>query len=512
MMRYYVSSVFRGRCLNAEMEGQPLRIRNLIGTGFGQLFVAIVLGLGFHATAIAADDLFGPFISEADEARMGAEQHDQVMAEFGGAYDHPALAAYVDSIGQFLALTSERPDVKFTFTVLNSPIVNAFALPGGYVYVTRGLLALAGDEAELAGVIAHEIGHVAARHGAQRMSNAMLANLGLGLLGVLTDSEQVAGLAQLGALAMVQSYSREQEYEADLLGVRYLSRAGFDPEAMASFLAKLKAHSKLESILAGNPDSKDQFDILATHPRTAERVRRAIQAAGARRVAQPIVGRQIYLNKIKGILYGDDPEQGLINGRTFVHPILRFRFEAPPDFQLLNGASQVLAKGPDGAALIFDLDQRKDGRSARDYIQQVWAKDAKLEGLEAIQVNGYRSATATSTATISNQQYDVRLVAIEFDPKLMYRFSFLTPPQATGKFDEAFRRTTYSFRSISQSEANSVRPKRLETYRVRRGETATSISRRMPPEKYPLERFLILNGRYPDDPLREGEVVKVIAE
>ena len=481
-------------------------------TRLGQLVAAIALSFGWSVAVASANDLFGPFISEADEARIGAEQHEQVLAEFGGAYDDPALAAYVDSVGQFLALTSERPNVKFTFTVLNSPIVNAFALPGGYVYVTRGLLALSGDEAELAGVIAHEIGHVAARHGAQRMSNAMLANLGLGLLGVLTDSEQVAGLAQLGALAVVQSYSREQEYEADLLGVRYLSRAGFDPEAMASFLSKLKAHSQLESIIAGNPQSKDQFDILATHPRTAERVRRAIQAAGARRVQEPIVGRQIYLNKINGTLYGDDPEQGIINGREFVHPVLRFRFEAPPDFQLLNGATQVLAKGPDGAALIFDLDQRKDSRSPRDYIRQVWAADAKLDGLESIQINGYAAATATSTATISNQNYNVRLVAIAFDSKIMFRFSFLTPPAVSGKYAEAFQRTTYSFKSISRSEASQVKPRRLETYRVRRGDTATAISKRIPGEKYPLERFLILNGRYPDDPLREGEVVKTIAE
>ncbi len=477
-----------------------------------QLFAFVLFGFASSIANAGMEDLFGPFISEADEARIGAEQHEKILAEFGGAYDDPELAAYVDSIGQFLALTSERPNVKFTFTVLNSPIVNAFALPGGYVYVTRGLVALAGDEAELAGVIAHEIGHVAARHGAQRMSNAMLANLGLGLLGVLTDSDQVAGLAQLGALAVVQGYSREQEYEADLLGVRYLSRAGFDPEAMASFLAKLRAHSQLESIIAGNPQSQDQFDILATHPRTAERVRRAISAAGLRPVREPIVGRDIFLRKVDGILYGDDPEQGIVQGPEFIHPAMRFRFEAPPDFQLLNGTTQVIAKGPDGAALIFDLDLRKDVRAPRDYIQQVWAPDAALKGLESIRVNGFDAATATATATVSDQSYDVRLVAIAFNSEIFFRFTFLTPPPATSKYREPFQRTTYSFRSISRAEAERVRPRRLAVHQVRSGETATSISNRIPGEKYPLERFLILNGRYPDDPLRQGEMVKTIVE
>ncbi len=212
---------------------------------------------------LVANDYLPDLISEVDEARIGAEQHDQILAEFGGAYDDPKIAAYVDSIGQFLALTSERPNVKFTFTVLNSPIVNAFALPGGYIYVSRGLLTLAGDEAELAGVIAHEIGHVAARHGAQRMSSGIMARLGLGLLSILTDSPELAGIAQLGAMAAIQSYSRDQEFEADMLGVRYLGRAGFDTEAMASFLAKMRAHSEVEGRIAGHSGSGDQFDIFA---------------------------------------------------------------------------------------------------------------------------------------------------------------------------------------------------------------------------------------------------------
>ena len=316
--------------------------------------MAVATVLTMPAALMAGEPLLGPFISEEDESRIGAEQHNQILAEFGGAYEDQAVAAYVDSIGQFLALTSERPNVKFTFTVLNSPIVNAFALPGGYVYVTRGLLALAGDEAELAGVIAHEIGHVAARHGAQRMSNTMLANLGIGLLGLLFDSEQIAGIAQVGALAVIQSYSREQEHEADSLGVNYLSRAGFDPEAMASFLGKLKAHSQLEAMIAGQPIDGGGVDLLATHPRTADRVRRAIEAANMRPVANPIVGRGIYLKKIDGMLYGDDPEQGLVQGRVFLHPAMRFRFEAPEKFHIINGQTQVVAQGPDGAAFVFD--------------------------------------------------------------------------------------------------------------------------------------------------------------
>ncbi|MDP6951197.1 MAG: M48 family metalloprotease, partial [Alphaproteobacteria bacterium] len=343
----------------------------------GRLAAMVWVGVVACLTAAggaAAQDYLPNLISEADEARIGAEQHEQILAEFGGAYDDPKVAAYVDSIGQFLALTSERPNVKFTLTVLNSPIVNAFALPGGYVYVRRGLLALASDEAELAGVIAHEIGHVAARHGAQRMSSGIMAQLGVGLLSILTDSPELAGIAQMGAMAAIQSYSRDQEYEADMLGVRYLARAGFDTDAMASFLAKMRAHSEVEARIAGRSGGGDQFDIFATHPRTAERVRRAVEAANVRRVAQPIVGREIFLNKIDGMLFGDDPEQGVVRGRQFLHPTLGFRFEAPQDFSLLNGQTQVLGRGPDGAMFVFDADSRKDGRPMTGYLQDVWAQ------------------------------------------------------------------------------------------------------------------------------------------
>ena len=474
--------------------------------------MAVATVLTMPAALMAGEPLLGPFISEEDESRIGAEQHDQILAEFGGAYEDQAVAAYVDSIGQFLALTSERPNVKFTFTVLNSPIVNAFALPGGYVYVTRGLLALAGDEAELAGVIAHEIGHVAARHGAQRMSNTMLANLGIGLLGLLFDSEQIAGIAQVGALAVIQSYSREQEHEADSLGVNYLSRAGFDPEAMASFLGKLKAHSQLEAMIAGQPIDGGGVDLLATHPRTADRVRRAIEAANMRPVANPIVGRGIYLKKIDGMLYGDDPEQGLVQGRVFLHPAMRFRFEAPEKFHIINGQTQVVAQGPDGAAFVFDLAGRESRQAMTDYIRRTWAPEVPLRGVEAIRINGFSAATALAEATVGGQPSQLRLVAIEWDRNVIFRFMFYAPANQGQRFDVDFRRTAYSFRAISAGEAAAVKPRKLVLYRVRQGDSAGGIAKHIPGEKYPRERFLILNGWYPDDPLPRGMTVKTIRE
>ena len=226
----------------------------------------VVISLWLLASPAAVGfDLRDLVMSPEQEKRIGAQEHGRILAQFGGAYDDPELTAYVRSIGDFLVLTSSASSTKFTFTVLNSPVVNAFALPGGYVYVTRGLVALADTEAELAGVLAHEIGHVAARHGAERQTNNVLANLGLLILGAATDSQTAVGLGQLGASAVINSYWRDDEYEADTLGVRYLSRAGFSPAAMSSFLTKLESHHALDAKIQGRSSSQG-LGFFATIP------------------------------------------------------------------------------------------------------------------------------------------------------------------------------------------------------------------------------------------------------
>ena len=244
-----------------------------------------------------------------------------------------------------LARASERRDIKYTFTVTNSDIVNAFAIPGGYIYISRGLLALADDEAELAGVLAHELGHITALHHARRHGQSMLANIGLMTAGILAGTlapgaeREILGLGQQAATGVLRSFSRENEYQADDLGIRYLSRAGYDPGAMPRFLAKLRAHSRLEAVLAGRfADSIDKFNYLATHPAPRARVIRAGANARRVRVKRPITAQAIYFGKIDGIIYGGDPAQGLVRGRAFIHPKLRFRFTVPDGFRLQKRA------------------------------------------------------------------------------------------------------------------------------------------------------------------------------
>jgi predicted Zn-dependent protease len=473
--------------------------------------LALTLALQACATAPATGrSIFTGGMTPEDEVRTGRQEHPKILAEFGGAYDDPAVRAYVSSLGELLARTSELPNLDWHFTVLDSPIINAFALPGGYVYVTRGLLALADSEAELAGVLAHEIGHVAARHPAERYGQQVLgsaAALGIGVL--LGSSAGTAAASDAVGLALL-SYSREQEYEADFLGVRYLARTGHDPQAMAEFLERLLAHDRFQAEQRGRPGEADAFDITKTHPRTADRVERAIQQAGVRDVTDPIIARDIYLRKIDGMVYGDSPRQGFVRGRRFSHPELGFTFEVPEGFTLQNTAKRVMAQGPQGAVIAFDQADRPGYGTMTSYLANDWVQGIALQGLQAINVNGMEAATAWTRLNGRSGTQDWRLVAIRFDRNSVYRFIFVTPSSLTSSLNAPLRHTTYSFRRLSRAEAAALEPYRLAIYRVRAGDTARRIAYRMPVEDDPLDHFLVLNGLDARAGLRTGQKVKII--
>ena len=457
---------------------------------------------------------FNGGLSPAQEQKLGATEHVKIVKQFGGTYDEdPALTKYISSLGNFLAKTSETPDQKFTFTLLDSPVVNAFALPGGYVYTTRGLLALANDEAEIAGVIAHEIGHVTAKHSAERYGSTLTANILAAGVGILTGSGQAAQAVGTAGAVAVQSFSRDQEFEADLLGVRYLSRGGFDPNGMGDFLTQLQSSSRLDAEIAGNPGRADQFNIMQTHPRTADRIQRAIQQAGTKTVNNPIVGRDVYLKKIDGMLYGDDPSQGYIRGQRFSHPELKLTFTAPDGFRLINSKTQVAAVGPEDSLVIFDGAKGDVSGSLKNYLTNVWAKNVRLQDVEKITINGMEAVTgrATQINTKSGKK-DYRLIAIRFSGNKVYRLTFRTDPSQTNRFSEDFRRTTYSFKKLSSAEVTKLKPYRLKIHTVRSGDTLTSLARKMPFADYKLERLLVLNGLNKNSQLARGQKIKLVTE
>jgi len=456
-------------------------------------------------------------VPREQEAAIGAEQHQQVVAEFGGVYRNDQVASYVAEIGHRLANASGTTGINYVFTVLDSPVVNAFALPGGYVYITRGLIALANNEAELAGVIAHEMGHVIARHGTQRMTRGVLAELGTMILGSVFDSPAIGDIARTGAGVWMSGYSREQEREADSLAVRYLKAAGYPPIAMASFLGTMGQMDELQRKIGGSARNDGFFALLATHPSNAERVQLAIAEAGGNteRAWQGALGfgRDVYLNRIDGMVYGDSPAQGFIRDHGFIHPEMGFAFSVPQGFNLTNTPAAVLIRGPDNAQGVFDADMRSNptpaGGDPAVYIRDVWTGQQPVQGLERITIDGLPAATATANVRTSGGDSVVRLVAIRTGDRF-YRFQFAAPQNRSAALAPAFRQIAISFRQLSPAEARSYQPERLRVLPVRSGETSQSFAAASALEEPKLERFRVLNGLRAGEEIAPGERVKTV--
>jgi predicted Zn-dependent protease len=460
----------------------------------------------------------------ASEQREGDQAHPNILAKFGGAYDNRRVAAYVNEIGQRIARVSSQPNARWTFTVVDSPTINAFAIPGGYVYVTRGLVALAGDEAQLAGVIGHEIGHVAAGHSSLRRERGTVAGLGLlagaiGLAVLGVDQQLASGLMDIGQTAaggVLAQYSRGDELDADNLGIRYLARAGYDPYAQADFLDRMRASAELQARVAGGRYDPNRVDFLASHPANGPRTRQAIQvaeAAGAVGTVGANRNRDRFLSTIDGMVYGDSAEQGFVDGRTFSHPKLRFTYTAPARFTITNSAQAVVAKGPSNSRFILDGDRDRGGRLT-DYIAGVWARGiaqnhrvGQLSALRADRINGIEAASAVLAVQLNNRTYDALLVAYRFDRQL-YRITGLAP-RGSGLLP-AMEDAARTFRRLSGSEASRLREKRIQVVTARRGDTADRLARQMNVDGYAVERFQVLNGLRPGEPLRAGERVKLV--
>lgn len=462
-------------------------------------------------------------MSPDQELAVGKEQHPKILQQFGGNYSDNELQAYITNIGNKLQAVSELPDQKFTFTLLNSDVVNAFALPGGYVYISRGLMALAENEAEVAGVLAHEIGHVTARHSAQRYSRGVGAQIGVAGASILAGVFGGSNAAKLtqqalgtGAQAYVAGYSRKQEFQSDELGVRYLTRAGYDPRAMATFLEKLGRHSELSRKLAGQEGQQDPAtNWFSTHPRTPDRVRRAAEEASGN-ATQGRVGQEDYLRMIDGLIYGDDPDQGFVRDRQFIHPKLRFSFVAPEGFRLQNTPSAVIGASKSGDQLKFDNGKMTSTSSVRDYLSREWAKDLKIKNLNSINsfdVDGLPAVSAgTTTTTKDGKEVDVGLAVIQVGSNEVYRFIFLSPGGASTADARAAKETVESFRRLSSGEAASYKPKRIEVVQVRSGDSKARLANQMDVDDFKEERFAVLNGLDSNDQLSAGDLVKLISD
>lgn len=452
---------------------------------------------------------FTPFMTPAKERSVGASEHPKILAQFGGIYDDPNVGVYLAEIGGRLAAQSEMAGKPFRFTILNSPIPNAFALPGGYVYVTRGLLTVLDAEAELAGVVGHEIGHVTARHSAKRYSSAQGLGLLSAVLGAATGSSVAQRAAELGGGIYLSGYSRGQETQSDELGVRYMSRAGYDPYAHADALDAIGIYADAEARISGA--SNQGFDFFSTHPKTPKRVERAQQQASATGIAKGARPRHAgrYLGVVDGMVYGDDPAVGQVKGRTYVRTDPGFTFDVPQGFSLYGGTQTVVAKGSGNILIAFEGQDVSPRTSTQDYLTRVWAKSATLSDLQRRDIAGMEAVTGFTRVSDQKGSADLYLAVIRFGRDRVYRFQ-LQAPGANSSASSAFEQTIRSFRKLSAQEIRATRPMRLRVVTVKSGDSVARVAKRMAVPKNKVERFLAINSLRPGAKLRPGARVKIV--
>ena len=434
-------------------------------------------------------------------------EHQRILAAYGGTYDDPRLESLVNQTVAKLVAASERPDLNYRVTVLNSAAVNAFALPTGQLYVTRGLIALANDSSELASVLSHEMAHVVARHAAIREDKArQVALVSRVISDVLTDPGSGA-LALAKSKIALASFSRAQEFEADGIGVGIAARAGFDPYGAVRFLTAMGRNGELKPAGRTHIDPRAP-DFLSSHPATPERVRNARNSA--RQHTAPGSGnrdRDAYLGAIDGLVYGEDPSEGFVRGRRFLHSKLGFTFVAPEGFVLDNTAQAVLGVRENGGqALRLDVVRVPAEQSLRDYLTSGWIESIDPKTVEEITINGFPAATAIA----KGDQWSFRLYAVRFGSDV-YRFIYAAKNK-TPEVDRTFRESVRTFRRMTLAEIEAAKPLRLRVVTVAPGDTVERLASRMAVADKQVERFRVLNNLDPNARVKPGDSVKIVTE
>lgn len=486
---------------------KPLKTKMKI---VGRTLISIILlGILLSVISCAVNPVTGQqelmLLSEPDEIRLGRKTDVQIAQTYG-IYDDPDLMAYIEGLGQRIARGSHRPHLSFEFKILDSPVVNAFAVPGGYIYVSRGILSYLNSEAELAGVIGHEIGHVAARHSAQQYSRAQLAQLGLGLGIVLSeDFRQYAGLAQFGVGMMFLSFSRDNERQADDLGVEYATKAGFDASQMAAFFSTLER-------LHPSSDQSGLPGWFSTHPNPPDRIR-AVQRKslewtrrlGARELQ---VNRNAYLRRIEGLVFGEDPRQGYVADQVFYHPGLRFQFPVPSDWEINNTPAQVqMVSRRKDAAILFSVGKGSSpGAAAREFVARA---DASVIRFDAIRVNDLPAQQVISD--ISSQQGTTRVMSwfISKDERV-FVFHGFTSQAMFERYGSAFRATMGGFATLTDPKRINVRPDRIRIRATGSAGILKEVLRSLGVPDNKLKEMALLNGRDPGDWIAAQSLLKVV--
>lgn len=467
----------------------------------------LVLSLFFLAASCAVNPVTGKqeisLISEQGEIELGASTDKEVRAQFG-VYEDPSLKEYVQKVGMALVPHTHRPHLTYHFAVLDTPVVNAFAVPGGYIYVTRGILALMNSEAELAVVLAHELGHVNARHSVRKMSQMMLAQIGLVVGSALSETfAKAAGVAGVGVQLLFLQFSRDDERQADQLGVEYTRKGQYNPAYMIDFFESLQTMGDLSG-------GQTLPGFLSTHPLTSERIKntQAMILADDNLLRYDQVP---YFQKIDNMVYGNDPRQGYVEDNTFYHPQLRFSFSFPQGWKVQNNPTNVTLVAEDSnAAVILQAEQSQV--EIRDYAKK---KASSIEGHtlldeKSMTINGYVSYYQFLDIPQQDKENLRMVLSCIRKDQYIYSFASISTVSQISQYEATFENIISSFRELTDSSYLNRKPRRVALVKADGKQSLQSILKQNGLNEDEWPRLAIMNGLKLDERPPAGRTIKVV--
>ena len=447
-------------------------------------------------------------MSEQQEIQQGAQAHKEVLQQYGLVND-PELQAYVTRVGKGLAAKSQRPDLDWHFTVVDSPEVNAFALPGGYVYVTRGIMSYLNSEAELAGVMGHEIGHVTARHGVRQQSTATVVGLGAILGSILVpgmNSQAGASLLQNLGQALVAGYGRDHELEADRLGAEYLARTGYNPQAMVEVIGVLKSQELYDIELAKQEgrEPRRYHGVFETHPANDTRLKQVVGEAKKYQVSNPLENREVFLRAMDGVYFGDSPEQGVVRHNALLHEKLGIAVQFPQGWRVQNQPDRVAAINPQGTALI-ELKPGPKNTPPMDTLQKGLKLDQGAR-FEAGNVNGNQAAFAAGAL----QGKPVLAAAINYNGSQFLLAAMASDANAYNQHRNELKAAINSFHTLTAAERRQARPYVIHTIPAQAGISMAQLAAQSPLGKSAEAQLRLMNDLYPAGEPKPGQLIKIV--
>ena len=450
-------------------------------------------------------------MSESREIAMGKEAHEELM-EQGAAYPNEELQRYVDRIGQHLAANSDRPDIAYTFTVVNDDSINAFALPGGYIYMNRGLMAYLDSEEELAAVLAHEVGHVTARHSVRQQTANTTTNVASQIVGILSQNRDLYQASQMYGTSLVRGYGREMELEADGEGAEYLHNSGYDPNALLDVIGVLKDQETYQRAKAKAAGRKPQsyHGLYATHPRNDKRLQRVIQTAAELPPQTPqLIDPDEYRRVTEGMAYGKSAAPPKREDDRYYHNKLGFTFAVPEFWSVERGSRAIVTSADTGDAKITLTIQRvQKGQSLSQFLREKTGSESLFQ-TEPLNQEGLIGATAISPGANGTNQ---RRVAVLQRGSLAYLFEGAVADESQfSANDPQFMEVISSFRPMKQEERGGGKRQYISWVQVQPGESFASIARRVriPDAENELRR---MNGYYPSGEPRVGDWIKIVKD